>query len=88
MSTTLGALQQDSASGLLYSIRQSTPAKPARCLVLLHGVGSNEANMVVLADGVSDDTLVVTVRGPLVLGPGQFACGLYRQRAPHRARRG
>ncbi|MFM1980933.1 MAG: hypothetical protein RLZ68_2198 [Pseudomonadota bacterium] len=73
MSTTLGALQQDSASGLLYSIRQSTPAKPARCLVLLHGVGSNEANMMALADGVSDDTLVVTVRGPLVLGSGQFA---------------
>jgi phospholipase/carboxylesterase len=73
MSTTLGPLQQDSVSGLQYSIRVGAPAKPARCLVLLHGVGSNEANMLALADGVSDDTLVVTVRGPLVLGPGQFA---------------
>jgi phospholipase/carboxylesterase len=73
MSTTLGPLQQDSVSGLQYSIRLSAPAKPARCLVLLHGVGSNEANMLALANGVSDDTLVVTVRGPLVLGPGQFA---------------
>ncbi|MFM2050149.1 MAG: hypothetical protein RL682_640 [Pseudomonadota bacterium] len=73
MSTTLRSLQQDSVSGLQYSIRSNAPAKPARCLVLLHGVGSNEANMLTLADGVSDDTLVVTVRGPLVLGPGQFA---------------
>jgi phospholipase/carboxylesterase len=73
MSTTLGPLQQDHASGLQYSIRLGAPAKPARCLVLLHGVGSNEANMLALAEGVSDDTLVVTVRGPLVLGPGQFA---------------
>ena len=73
MSTTLGPLQQDSVSGLQYSIRRGAPAHPARCLVLLHGVGSNEANMAALADGVSDDTLVVTVRGPLALGPGQFA---------------
>ena len=73
MSIPLGTLQQDSASGLQYRIRQGAVPKPARCLVLLHGVGSNEANMLALADGVSDATLVVTVRGPLELGPGQFA---------------
>jgi phospholipase/carboxylesterase len=73
MPTTLGPLQRDSVSGLQYSIRLGAPAEPVRCLVLLHGVGSNEAHMLALADGVSDDTLVVTVRGPLVLGPGQFA---------------
>ncbi len=73
MTYALGPLQQDVVSGLQYSIRQGAPAQPARCLVLLHGVGSNEANILALADGVSDDTLVVTVRGPLALGPGQFA---------------
>ena len=73
MSIPLGTLQQDPVSGLQYRIRQSAAAHPARCLVLLHGVGSNEANMLALAEGVSDDTLVVTVRGPLTLGPGQYA---------------
>ncbi len=73
MTLTLGPLQQDSVSGLQYSIRRGAPAQPVRCLVLFHGVGSNEANMLALADGVDEDTLVVTVRGPLTLGPGQFA---------------
>jgi phospholipase/carboxylesterase len=41
--------------------------------VLLHGVGGNETNLLSLADGVAQDTLVVFVQGPLALGPGQFA---------------
>lgn len=41
--------------------------------MLLHGVGSNETNLLSLADGVAPDTLVVLVRGPLMLGPGQYA---------------
>jgi phospholipase/carboxylesterase len=42
-------------------------------VILLHGVGSNEANMASLARGMSPDTLVILARGPLTLGPGQYA---------------
>jgi phospholipase/carboxylesterase len=70
---TLGALERDAASALSYRLRQPAPAQPGRCLVLLHGVGGNETNLLSLADGVAQDTLVVFVQGPLALGPGQFA---------------
>ena len=70
---THGPLQADSASGLSYRLREPAPAKPGKLLVLLHGVGSNEANLLELADGVAPDTLVALVRGPLTMGPQQFA---------------
>jgi phospholipase/carboxylesterase len=70
---TLGALERDAAAALSFRVRQSAPAQPGRCLVLLHGVGGNETNLLSLADGVAQDTLVVFVQGPLALGPGQFA---------------
>ncbi len=68
-----GPLQLEPVSGLSLRLLQPQAAKPRRCLVLLHGVGSNELSMAGLADGVEADTLVVLVRGPLVLGPQQFA---------------
>jgi phospholipase/carboxylesterase len=52
---------------------QPVPAQPRQCVILLHGVGSHEANMVELARGVDANTLVILPRGPLTLGPGQFA---------------
>jgi phospholipase/carboxylesterase len=70
---TQGPLQTDSVSGLSYRVRQPAPAKPGKLLVLLHGVGSHEANLLELADGVATDTLVALVRGPLAMGPQQFA---------------
>jgi phospholipase/carboxylesterase len=42
-------------------------------LILLHGVGGNETNLLDLAAGVDDETLVVFPRGPLQLGAEQFA---------------
>ena len=73
MQFTLGELQHEAGSGLAYRVRQPAPQQPARLLVLLHGVGGNETNLLNLADGVADDTLVVLVRGPLQLGPEQRA---------------
>jgi phospholipase/carboxylesterase len=70
---TLGELQHEASSGLAYRVRQPAPLQPVRLLVLLHGVGGNETNLLNLADGVADDTLVVLVRGPLQLGPEQRA---------------
>jgi phospholipase/carboxylesterase len=70
---SLSELQVDASSGISYRIRVPASDKPARVLVLLHGVGSNERGMVDLALGVDADTLVVCARGPLTMGPDQFA---------------
>ena len=69
----LGELQVDAGSGLSYRMRLPQPQRPTRCVVLLHGVGGNESNLLDLADGLDASTLVLFVRGPLQLGPQQFA---------------
>ena len=70
---TPGGLQTDAVSGLSYRLLQPAPATPRHLLVLLHGVGGHEQSVAGLAQGVPDDTLVALVRGPLDLGPQQFA---------------
>ena len=70
---TPSQLQTHPTSGLSYRVIQAAPGPIKHCLVLLHGVGSNELSMADLALGVTDDTLIVLVRGPLTLSPQQFA---------------
>lgn len=70
---TLSELHTDSASGISYRMRTDAPAKPAKLLVLLHGVGSNERDLLELANGVDPATLVVLGRGPITMGPQQYA---------------
>jgi phospholipase/carboxylesterase len=70
---TLSELQQRADFALAFRVRQPQPAQPKALLVLLHGVGGTESNLLELAAGVGPDTLVVLPRGPLTLGPGQFA---------------
>lgn len=76
MSTSLsrpGELQTDPTLGLSFRLMQPVPAQPRQCVILLHGVGSNESNMAELARGMDANTLVILPRGPLTIGPGQFA---------------
>jgi len=70
---TLSALQQGADFALAFRIRQPQPARPKALLLLLHGVGGAESNLVDLAGAAGPDTLVVLPRGPLSLGLGQFA---------------
>lgn len=70
---TPGPLLTDAASGLSYRVMQAQTSTPGRCLVLLHGVGSNELSVAGVADGVPGDTLVVLVRAPRMLRAQQFA---------------
>lgn len=42
-------------------------------LLLLHGVGGNEQNLFSFANALQDNYLVVSARGPLILGPESFA---------------
>ena len=68
-----GTLQQGEAFEFSFRLRQPLPAKPRKCVILLHGVGGNELNLVDLAAGIDQDTLVVFPRGPLSIAPNQFA---------------
>lgn len=70
---SIGDLQTDAALGLSYRVRQPVPLHPTKCVVLLHGVGGNETNLIDIAAGLDPDTLVVFPRGPLQLGAQQFA---------------
>lgn len=58
---------------LTYRLRPATGNAPRGLIVLLHGVGSNEASLAPLADFFPPDVAVALVRSPLTLGPGQYA---------------
>jgi phospholipase/carboxylesterase len=68
-----GELHTDPVSGLSYRLFEPAPARPARCLILVHGVGQNETSLVRLGRQVDDDTLVVFLRGRLTFAPDQYA---------------
>ncbi|UOF02444.1 alpha/beta hydrolase [Bdellovibrio reynosensis] len=59
--------------GDLSAITLAPPGNPNGALVLLHGVGSNERNMLELGPILAEDRLIVSLRGPLVLGANAFA---------------
>ena len=61
-------------SGLTYRLRAAQSGQGrAPCLVLLHGVGSNEAGFIDLARQLDPRLVVVLARGPLEMDPMQFA---------------
>ena len=66
----IASLQQDAASGLCYCVRE-TDSFPAGRLLLLHGVGSNEADLAPVANYIDPRVEVVLVQGPLAFGPRQ-----------------
>jgi len=57
---------------LVFRVRAPTPP-PRRLLVLGHGVGGNETNLLPFAAHVPPDTTVVLPRAPRTLGAGQYA---------------
>ena len=44
-----------------------------RLVILIHGVGSNEDTMMAVSSLLSEDYLIVSVRGPMTLSPNAFA---------------
>lgn len=52
---------------------RSGPLAGAPVLVLLHGVGGNERNLLAVADALDPRFAVVSVRGPLQIAPDGFA---------------
>lgn len=70
-----GPLQLDASSGLSYRLLQPRPARPRTLVVLLHGVGGQEADLAELGAelaGRDPEALVALVRGGRSLGPQQF----------------
>ena len=61
-------------SGLLHRVRPAQAGQgKVPCLILLHGVGSNEMGFIELARQMDPRLMVILLRGPLVLAPGRFA---------------
>ncbi len=60
-----------SLTHLVREPREKTAGRPP-LLLLLHGVGSNEADLFGLAPYLDERFLVVSARAPVVLGPGSF----------------
>ncbi|KIC62733.1 alpha/beta hydrolase [Chryseobacterium taiwanense] len=63
--------QKPSLHYLVRSPKVKTEKPPL--IILMHGVGSNEQNMFSFAHALPDQFLVVSARGPLVLGQNSFA---------------
>jgi phospholipase/carboxylesterase len=74
MSDQLDEVVTEAVSGLVHRVRPAQAgSEKAPCLLLLHGVGSNESGFIELARRMDPRLVVILVRGPLVLAPGRFA---------------
>jgi phospholipase/carboxylesterase len=74
MNDALNNVVIEPVSGLAYRLRPAqVESTDAPCLLLLHGVGSNESGFIELARQMDPRLVVILLRGPLVLAPGRFA---------------
>jgi phospholipase/carboxylesterase len=74
MTEALNNVAIEPVTGLAYRVRPAqVESANAPCLLLLHGVGSNETGFIELARQMDPRLVVILVRGPLVLAPGRFA---------------
>ena len=74
MTDTLRETHTEPVTGLTYRVRPGLSGEgKSPCLVLLHGVGSNEAGFIDLARQIDPRITVLLARGPIVLSASQFA---------------
>lgn len=74
MTDQLNETLVEPVTGLTYRVRPGAAGQGnAPCLVLLHGVGANEAGFIELARQLDPRLTVVLARGPLTLSQSQFA---------------
>jgi phospholipase/carboxylesterase len=69
---TFSEAAREPQTGLFFRKGSSTSAPKGR-LLLLHGVGSNEANLASLAASLPEELEVILLRGPLQVGPQGYA---------------
>lgn len=70
--TTFSDPAREPGTGLIFR-KACTASAPKGRLILLHGVGSNEANLASLAASLPEELEVILLRGPLQLSPQGFA---------------
>ncbi|WP_394788090.1 alpha/beta hydrolase [Rhodoferax sp.] len=73
---TIGPLEHGPDFSLEFRVLLPQPAHPDALVLLLHGVGGSETNLIEMAAAITEqqpNTLVVLARGPLTIGSGQFA---------------
>jgi phospholipase/carboxylesterase len=70
---SVSALAVEPGSAIAYRRREPLPPRPAALLILLHGVGGNEANLAELAASVERDAVVVLPGGGSSSGPARSA---------------
>jgi phospholipase/carboxylesterase len=72
---------------MIYDIRHPksvVPGKKYPALFLMHGIGSNEQNMLSMVDGLEEDFFVFSVRGHLTQGMGFAYFTIEGYGKPHR----
>jgi phospholipase/carboxylesterase len=74
MKHSLDSIMADAGLGLIHRVRgaEAEMTDQAPCLVLLHGVGANEAGLIEFAKRQDPRLVVILARGPLTFGPMQF----------------
>ena len=69
------AAMKENSLSLVYLVREpreSLPAAPPPLLILLHGIGSNEHDLLSLAPYLDGRFLIVSVRAPIVMGQAAY----------------
>ena len=72
---------------MIYEFRRPKniiPGKKYPALFLMHGIGSNEQNMLSLVNGLEDSFFIFSVRGHLTQGPGFAYFTIQGYGKPHR----
>ncbi len=72
---------------MIYELRKPTQMEPNKkypALFLMHGIGSNEQNMLSLIDGLKDRCFIFSVRGQLSQPPGYAYFTIQGYGKPHR----
>jgi len=74
-STTRSTTQPGSRFSLVHAVREpgGNPREPAPLLLLLHGVGSNEQDLIGLAHALDPRFFVVSARAPITVRHGSYA---------------
>ena len=70
-----------------YEIRRPRREEPGRtypAVFMLHGIGSDERDMLPLAEGIAEESFVFAIRGPLSYGPGFAYFTIEGYGKPHR----
>lgn len=72
---------------MIYELRRPeniTPGKKYPALFVMHGMGSDEQNMLGLVDGLKDSFFIFSIRGPVTQGPGFAYFTIEGYGKPHR----